>query len=96
MKHMLKDSTVLKEDLDRLVFSENINFDKLRNSNILITGITGLIGSMLARSLIYFNVKKNLNINIYGVVRNIDKLNSIYNEEEIRSLHIMRGCATRF
>ena len=28
MKHMLKDSTVLKEDLDRLVFSENINFDK--------------------------------------------------------------------
>lgn len=40
MKHMLKDSTVLKEDLDRLVFSENINFDKLRNSNILITGIT--------------------------------------------------------
>lgn len=91
MKHMLKDSTVLKEDLDRLVFSENINFDKLRNSNILITGITGLIGSMLARSLIYFNVKKKLNINIYGVVRNIDKLNSIYNEEEIRSLHILCG-----
>ena len=60
MKHMLKDSTVLKEDLDRLVFSENINFDKLRNSNILITGITGLIGSMLARSLIYFNVKKKI------------------------------------
>lgn len=51
---------------------------------------------MLARSLIYFNVKKKLNINIYGVVRNIDKLNSIYNEEEIRSLHILAGCATRF
>ena len=44
--------------------------EKLKDSSILITGATGLIGSYICRFLNFLNIKNNLNIKIYAAARN--------------------------
>ena len=42
---------IIDEDIQRVIDSEYIDWEIFRNSNFLITGSTGLIGSALARTL---------------------------------------------
>lgn len=50
-----------------------LNFDKLKNKKILITGSTGLICSFLIDVLMYRNKYFNDNIIIYAITRNKEK-----------------------
>lgn len=68
---------ILFDDFEYLLNSE-LNLQKLKNKTILITGATGLVGSYLIRFLLYCNKKENINVNILGVVRNIQKANEIF------------------
>ena len=52
------------EDSQILGNLEFIDWDQLRNSMILITGATGLIGSNLVNALAYNSIKKGLNIRL--------------------------------
>lgn len=53
---------------------ENFGFmQQIKNKKILITGATGLIGSVFTYFLCNLNDKYNLNITIYLCVRNIEK-----------------------
>ena len=61
-----------KKDLDSLA-SSDIDWDKIRNKSILITGATGLIGTFLIDLLMYRNRKYNDGITIYAVGRNKEK-----------------------
>jgi len=54
------------EDITRLT-KENINFDKLKNCSILITGARGLIGSFLIDTIMYLNINKDLNCKIFAM-----------------------------
>lgn len=58
------------EDSQILGNLEFIDWDQLRNSMILITGATGLIGSNLVNALAYNSIKKGLNIRLVLSVRN--------------------------
>ena len=63
---------MIKEDFEK--YCTNIsNIDKLKNSNILITGGTGFIGKWLTEMLIYLNENFNFNTTIYLLSRNIPK-----------------------
>lgn len=74
---------VIKTDLK--IFVDNFIFiDKLLNKNFLITGATGLIGSTIIRCLEALNNQYNLNIGIIGIVRNIEKANSIFPNHKIK------------
>lgn len=68
-------NTIIKEDLDRIINS-NIKWDKLKDSKVLITGASGMIGSYLTRVLIELNERFNMNIEIYVLVRNPQKFSS--------------------
>mgnify|MGYP003010059658 FL=1 len=57
------------EDLDNCI-NNTISFGILRNSKILITGATGLIGSFLVDVLHRANETHNINIKIYALGRN--------------------------
>ena len=63
---------------DRVINDKQIEWDKLRGSRILITGGTGLIGSVLARTLLYANRVNSTDIKITLVVRDTIKAKRIY------------------
>lgn len=52
---------------------EDIDWAQLREKSILITGATGLLGSMLCRTLSYYNTKQGWNNKIYALVRSAAK-----------------------
>lgn len=60
---------VVIEDLNR-ISSADINWNKLRDNGVLVTGANGLIGSYLVYTLLYLNDKYNLNINVLALCRN--------------------------
>ena len=60
---------VLMEDIINISKSEYIDWDFFSNKKILITGATGLIGSLIVRTFLYRNEKYNQNIGLFLVVR---------------------------
>lgn len=70
---------ILKEDVR--LFAEQFELrDQLRGKSFLITGATGLIGSVLIRCLHSLNEMYNLDIRMIAVVRNLEKAKSIFGE----------------
>ena len=63
-------SRILKEDVERIISDSNIPWNDLRNSAVLITGATGLIGNILVNALSAANRKYKLNIRIIAHGRN--------------------------
>ena len=68
-------NNVLQEDLKKLA-STFIFKEELKNKTVLITGATGLIGSTTIYFLELLNKKYDLNINIIGIARNKEKVES--------------------
>lgn len=68
---------VLIEDFNRLA-EESLPFEELKDRTFLITGATGLIGSLLIKFLLFANETKNLNVKIYAVVRSVEKADKIF------------------
>lgn len=68
-----------KEDDYLEVEDSNIEWKEFKNSTILITGANGMIASAIIEFLLYLN-KKNLNINIVGLVRNLEKAKEKFSE----------------
>lgn len=76
---------VLEEDFDKIT-KRDISWDALRNSSFVITGATGLIGSLIVKYLLYANRTMNFGANIYAVVRNVEKADKIFAEEKTDAL----------
>lgn len=66
-------SKILKEDIEHIISDNNIPWDDFRDSTILITGSTGLIGHVLICALSVANNRYRLNIKIIAHGRNIIK-----------------------
>ena len=73
---MVKKS-VLQEDIESVIAEVDL-FKRFKDSTILITGATGLIGSMLVRVFHAANEKYNLNISIFGQIRNLGKAKTLF------------------
>lgn len=76
---------VLVEDFQTIAGSD-LPFEELKNKTFLITGATGLVGSLLVRFLLYANKNCDLNAKIVAVVRNVEKADKIYGEEKTDAL----------
>ena len=71
---------VLKEDVQQ--FAEHFELkEQLRGKTFLITGATGLIGSVMVKCLLALNQRDNLGIRILAVVRDLDKAQKVFKEE---------------
>lgn len=78
-------SIVLNKDLEEIAAS-NLPFEEYRNKVFLVTGATGLIGSLMVKSLLACNKKKNLGLRILAVVRNIDKAEKLFGHDDAISI----------
>jgi len=71
-------SELYREDIDT-VASGNVDWDKLKNKSIMITGATGLIGTFLIDVLMYRNAKYDDCITVYAIGRNKERAMSRFN-----------------
>lgn len=69
--------SVLDEDLE-LLSQSDLPFEQFRGKSILITGATGLIGSLLVRNLLYCNRVHKLEMKIYALIRSREKADAIF------------------
>ena len=82
---------VLQEDLENIA-KRDIPFEQLRGANILITGATGLVGSMAIKVLACCNRRHDLGMTILGLVRNIQKAEVILGDLlERKDIKLVKG-----
>lgn len=79
-------SIYLNEDLEKL--AEYLNSEGFGSSNFLITGATGLIGSLCVKAIIEHNKKYDTTINVTALARNAEKVKSIFADELDDNEHI--------
>lgn len=65
-------SIIYQEDLERII-SESLPWDKLREKVLLITGGTGLIGTVFIDALMKWNSRTDNGVTIYSLGRNEQK-----------------------
>ena len=88
-------NSVIKRELAALL-EDKEHFDFLRHQRILVTGATGLIGSMFIKLLILANETYNLELKVIGHVRSHDKAQAIlgdYLENDSITLYLT-WCST--
>ena len=61
-----------KEDVERIA-NLSLPWEKIKGSSILVSGATGLLGAFLIDVLIWRNINKDQNCNIYALGRNLVK-----------------------
>lgn len=84
---------ILEEDIKRVSHDEQI--EKLAGSTVFITGATGLVGSLLIRSLLCFNKENKNKIKVVGLIRDQEKARRIFgNAAEDPCLHFVEGDLT--
>ena len=68
-----------QEDLDRISESD-IPLEELKGKTVLVTGATGLIGSLLVKALQCCNRRKETGIKILALVRNQEKAEKLFGD----------------
>ncbi len=81
MQNAVNNQVVL-DDIQKTCECPFIEWTKFKNKTILITGITGMIGSFLANVLVEANRKYNLNLKIVGFVRNTKKAKELFKNSQ--------------
>lgn len=76
---MFSSSEWYKEDIEYTA-GFNIGWDKLENTSILITGATGLIGTVLIDTLMHKNKTDSLNVKVYALARDKEKILSHFKD----------------
>ena len=77
----LLDSRVYREDVDR-VASSDLEWEKIADTAVVLSGASGMIGSFLVDVLMARNLSHHLNCTIYALARNVTALEDRFREYE--------------
>lgn len=78
-------NNIVQEDIEQL--TKTFKFcEQLRGKVVLVTGATGLIGSLIVRLLENLNNKKSLSIKIIAMARNKEKFNELNFTKNVRGV----------
>ena len=78
----------LREDLENIAEC-GLPFDELYGSTVLVTGATGLVGSLAIKALLTMNSIKNAGIKVAAMVRNEDKARRMFEGFESEDLSFL-------
>lgn len=78
---MWTENEIFKEDLEYITSVNFIDWHKLDNKTVFVTGATGLIGYTFVSALLYRNLIYNSNIKVIALVRNITKAKEKFAEQ---------------
>lgn len=70
---------VLQEDLERIA-AAHLPFEEMKESCVLVTGATGLVGMSLVRALLCVNRLYGLHMRVMALVRNLEKAEGLYGD----------------
>lgn len=73
------ENLIVLNEINNVCIDKFIPWTNLENGSILVTGATGLLGSMLVKSILYYADKNNKNITVGAYVRNFDKAKQVFN-----------------
>lgn len=76
---------VLIEDV-RQFADHFVLWNELKGKTFLITGATGLIGSVMIRCLLELDRQRQLGLHVIAVVRNMDKAKSVFGEDYYKDI----------
>ena len=90
---------VLNDDVRQ--FAEHFELsDELKGKSILITGATGLIGSVMIKCLLELNAQKNLGIKVLAAVRSLEKAKKVFGDDypkiEFKVIDLADICEAEF
>ena len=85
---MWTENKIFKEDLEYITSACFIDWQKLDNKAVFVTGATGLIGYTFVNALLYRNLTCNSNIKIIALVRNITKAKEKFAEQLKQNLNL--------
>ena len=67
---------IIREDMERI--TEDPFFQQLAGNRILITGATGLIGSLTVKACLRYNETHDTKISVIGMIRNRKKAEEVF------------------
>lgn len=70
---------IIEKDINEILESNIIDWDKFRNTNVLITGANGMLPSYLVFTLLELN-KRGMNVHVYALVRNRQKAELVFKD----------------
>ncbi len=68
---------ILEQDIERLVFQKHY-FEAFENTTLLVTGATGLLGSILIKALLKYAANNDKQIIVYAACRNKEKFENVF------------------
>lgn len=74
-----KEKNVLAEDFEAVAQSD-LPWEAFKGRSFVVTGATGLVGSLLVRALLYCDRVHGLGTKVYALVRNVEKAKQIFGE----------------
>ena len=75
-----KESELILEDLERIASDTVLPWESLRGCTILITGATGLIGSLITKACIHYAVSRNMPLNVHAMVRDTKRAKAVFSD----------------
>lgn len=71
---------IVEEDAQKII-KQNIDWDKIKNKNVLVTGATGMIGQYIVFTILELNKLYNYNVNVFALCRNKNKAEQVFKDE---------------
>lgn len=77
---MFHGNNLYKSEIESIILCKYIQWDKLNKKSILVTGATGLIGTVLVDTLMYLNMYTDIDVDVYALDINNEAINIRFGE----------------
>ena len=78
---MWKESSIYWEDLQNITCNSSVPWSELDGKNLLVTGGTGLIGSHIINTLLYYGLNCKNPPKVFALVRNMQKARQMFSQQ---------------